>query len=161
VVDPPCAPEPIDRIRDEALDVFGRLTTRDKRLMLEYLEDRPREFLMSKNDIVRAWLNSNGIYGFEEGLSDLIEAINMPRETPKGKLKLVVRDVSYVRHTAVFDIVRADGKIVRSGLTKKVAELERFLLEEYLKNNWTRERYFEERAYVFSKLGVANVRQHG
>lgn len=58
--------------------------------------------------------------------------------------KIVARELSGSNET--FDVVRSDGKIVRSGMARDYAAVDCELLNDFCKYGWTTVRYHAERA---------------
>jgi hypothetical protein len=58
---------------------------------------------------------------------------------------VVLRESELPGRQICADIIRSDGRIARHGMKPEYAEVECALLNEYVKNNWTAERYHAER----------------
>jgi hypothetical protein len=58
---------------------------------------------------------------------------------------VVERRVEFAGRQITFDVVRSDGRVVRSGLWHDCAEVERELLTEFVAKGWTAGQYHAER----------------
>lgn len=59
--------------------------------------------------------------------------------------QVVTREVAHAGRQITADVVRNDGRIVRSGMWPHYAEVDCALLNEYCANGWTAEQYHAER----------------
>lgn len=64
------------RILGPAGVVYDRLPSRMKNDIDDWLEDRPNKVLYDKNDVLDAWLEWNGIIGFDEDFRELFKALS-------------------------------------------------------------------------------------
>lgn len=62
-----------DRINGPAIDAFQQLDGGLQFAIGEYLTENPTKELYSKDDIVRAWLEWNGIIGFTSDIIHLVQ----------------------------------------------------------------------------------------
>lgn len=67
--------------------------------------------------------------------------------------QVVTREPAYAGRQITADVVRNDGKVVRSGMWPDYADADCALLNEYCANGWTAAQYHAERA-----LRMASVR---
>lgn len=58
-----------------AKDVFDKLPRHMQRDVEDLLEDRSNRVLYDKNDVLDAWLEWNGIIGYDQDFRDLFEAL--------------------------------------------------------------------------------------
>ena len=63
------------RILGPALEVYNKLPNLMKYDIDDWLEDRPNKQLYDKNDVLDAWLEWNGILGYDQEFRDLFEAM--------------------------------------------------------------------------------------
>ena len=70
---------------------------------------------------------------------------------------VVERTVEFAGRQITFDVVRSDGKVVRSGLWHDCAEVERDLLTEFVAQGWDAGRYHAERLARLAALRAALV----
>ena len=63
------------RILGPALEVYNKLPPLMKYNIDDWLEDRPNKVLYDKNDVLDAWLEWNGIIGYDQDFRDLFEAL--------------------------------------------------------------------------------------
>lgn len=59
--------------------------------------------------------------------------------------QVVTREVSHVGGQITADVVRSDGKTVRSGMWPRSAEVECDLLNRMAKEGWSNSKFFAER----------------
>jgi hypothetical protein len=59
--------------------------------------------------------------------------------------QVVARQVEFAGHQITYDVVRNDGRVVRTGMWPDYAEADCALLNEYSANGWTAEKYHAER----------------
>lgn len=70
---------------------------------------------------------------------------------------VVERTVEFVGRQITFDVVRSDGRVVRTGLWHDCAEVERDLLNEFVAKGWTAGQYHAERRARLAALRAALV----
>jgi len=63
------------QILGPAAEVYAKLPARMRVDIDDWLEDRPNKVLYDKNDILDAWLEWNGILGYDQDFRDLFEAL--------------------------------------------------------------------------------------
>jgi hypothetical protein len=66
--------------------------------------------------------------------------------------KVVTREAAYAGRQITADVVRSDGKVVRSGMWPDYAEADCALLNEYCAGGWTAAQYHAERATRMASL---------
>lgn len=68
--------------------------------------------------------------------------------------KVVLRESTMPAGQVCADIIRSDGRIARTAMKPEYAEIDCALLNDYVKNNWTAERYHAERKARMSAVNV-------
>ena len=63
------------RILGPALEVYNKLPNRMKYDIDDWIEDRCTKVLYDKGDVLDAWLEWNGILGYDEEFRKLFEAM--------------------------------------------------------------------------------------
>lgn len=63
------------QIIGQALETYEKLPQRMKTDIDDWLEDRPHKVLYGKFEILEAWLEWNGILGYDEDFRALFEAL--------------------------------------------------------------------------------------
>lgn len=63
------------QIIGQAKEVYDKLPLRHRLDVDEYLEDRPHKVLYGKFEVMEAWLEWNGILGYDEDFRTLFEAL--------------------------------------------------------------------------------------
>lgn len=66
--------------------------------------------------------------------------------------QVVTREVQYAGQQITADVVRSDGRVVRSGMWPDYAEADCVLLNEYCAGGWTAAQYHAERAVRMASL---------
>lgn len=66
----------IAQIVDEAATVYLKLPRRFQVDINDWLEDRPHKVLSTKFDLLEAWLEWNGILGYDQDFRDWFNAIS-------------------------------------------------------------------------------------
>lgn len=59
--------------------------------------------------------------------------------------KVSIRESEFAGHQITADVVRSDGRVVRSGMWPDYADIECALLNECVANAWAPEKYHAER----------------
>ncbi|MBP6778558.1 MAG: hypothetical protein KA151_15045 [Piscinibacter sp.] len=65
------------------------------------------------------------------------------------------REAEFPGRQITADVVRNDGKVVRSGMWPDFAQAECELLNEYAANSWTAAKYHEQRRERMAKVRAA------
>lgn len=65
-----------DQITDLMQLVLDSLPTHIQRDIKEFMKENPHVYLMSRRDLVCAWLNWNGIFGYEDQIIDLVLGVS-------------------------------------------------------------------------------------
>lgn len=69
---------------------------------------------------------------------------------------VVTREVHHVGRQITADVVRNDGRVVRSGMWPDYAAVECALLNEYTTSGWTAAQYHAERAARMRRAGASS-----
>lgn len=64
-----------NQIIGQAREVYDKLPSRMRTDIDDWLEDRPRVALYGKFEVLNAWLEWNGILGYDEDFRTLFEAL--------------------------------------------------------------------------------------
>lgn len=64
------------QITDLMQQVLDSLPTHIQRDIQDFLTENPHVYLMSRRDLVCAWLNWNGIFGYEDRIIDLVLGVS-------------------------------------------------------------------------------------
>lgn len=63
------------QIIGQAQEAYDKLPLRMRMDINEWLEDRPHKVLYGKFEVMEAWLEWNGILGYDQDFRDLFEAL--------------------------------------------------------------------------------------
>lgn len=63
------------KILGEAFTTYQKLPRQMQIDIEDWLEDRPHKMLCTKNDVMEAWLEWNGIIGYDEDFRNLFKAM--------------------------------------------------------------------------------------
>ena len=70
----------------------------------------------------------------------------------QATFEVVAREVEFAGRQITYDVVRNDGKIVRSGMWPDYAEADCALLNLYVSEGWSAAKYHQVRADVMRKV---------